>query len=376
MIPLHNIKNQHDSFLREYMRDVQQLFTTCDFIGSSAAKPVLEFEKAFAEYIGVKHAIAVNSGTDALLLALDAVGVRHGDEVIMPAFGFIATADVVVRLGATPVFVDIDPVTFNIDPKLIEAAITDQTKAIIPVHLYGQACDMAPIKETARQHGIAVIEDVAQACGTEYKGQKLGALGTLGAFSFYPTKNLGAAGDAGAITTNSDELADRLRKFRDHGRNENGKFEIIGYNSRLDSIQALYLSHKLPELDDMLVDRQENARLYNQLLADSEVDVPAVPEDNSHTFNLYTVKIRDRNRVQAFLREKGIASAVYYPETMPEVPALSSLKYEKGQFPASEEASRTCLSLPVWPGLKKKEIEQVVKAVNAFLANNVSFSPA
>lgn len=373
MIPFQNLKVTHEGFLRDYLRDLQALFQSPnpDFIGSNS-KTVAEFEKETAEYLGVKHAFGVASGTDALLLPLDALGIGAGDEVIVPAFGFIATADVVVRLGATPVFVDIDPVTFNMDPAKVEAAITPRTRAIIPVYLFGQTADMNALLEIGRNHKLPIIEDVAQAMGAEYNGRKLGSLGLFGAFSFYPTKNLGGAGDGGMITTNDDEMARRIRLYRDHGKNNEGVFEVVGYNSRLDAIQARYLSYKLPELDDSIQDRIENARLYNQLFANSEVETPTVPDDMSHSFNLYTIKVRDRNRLQAFLREKEIQTAVYYPYAMPMAPALQRFGAKAGDFPASEEAARMVLSLPVWPGLKRREIERVAECVNQFLENNIA----
>jgi dTDP-4-amino-4,6-dideoxygalactose transaminase len=329
----------------------------------------------------VKHALGVNSGTDALLLALDAVGVRAGDEVILPAFGFIATADVVVRLGARPVLVDVQPETFNVDPAAIEAAITPRTKAIIPVHLFGQACDMDPILEIAARHHLPVIEDVAQACGATYKGKRLGALGTFGAFSFYPTKNIGAAGDAGMITTNDDALAERIRQFRDHGRTPNGTFVCIGYNSRLDTTQALYLQHKLEDLDDTILDRIENARLYNRIFEEYkaqmaaighpvDLELPRVAEDFTHTFNLYTIKTRDRDRLRAFLTEKKIGSAIYYPLPLHRMPALEFLGYGQGAFPVAEECARRCLSLPVWPGLTRQQVRTVAETVIEFFENN------
>lgn len=375
MIPFQNLKVTHESFLREFLRDMGALFQSPnpDFIGSNSAS-VIEFEKAAAEYHGVKHALGVGSGTDAILLALDALGVTAGDEVIVPAFGFIATADVVVRLGATPVFVDIDPATFNIAPGKIEAAITERTKALIPVHLFGQAADMTAIMAIARSRNLPVIEDVAQAMGADHDGRKLGSIGLFGAFSFYPTKNLGGAGDGGLITTNDDEMARRIRLYRDHGKNAEGVFEVVGYNSRLDGIQAKYLQYKLPDLDDSIQDRIENARLYNQLFANSEVETSPIPDDMSHSFNLYTIKVRDRDRLQTFLREKEIQTAVYYPYAMPLTPALSRFGHKPGDFPASEEVARQVISLPVWPGLKRKEIERVAECVNQFLENNVSLT--
>ncbi|MGI8905340.1 MAG: DegT/DnrJ/EryC1/StrS family aminotransferase [Candidatus Sumerlaeaceae bacterium] len=374
MIAFQNVRASHESFLKEYFRDLQKIFQSesPDFIGNSKSKTLGEFEHAMAEYLGVKHALGLNSGTDALLLALDALGVGEGDEVIMPAFGFIATADVVVRLKAKPVFVDIQLETFNIDPTLIEGAITERTKAIIPVHLFGQAAAMTAIMEIAERHNLALIEDVAQACGAEIAGKKLGAIGTFGAFSFYPTKNLGGAGDGGLIATNDDELAYKIRLFRDHGRGERG-FETIGYNSRLDPIQALYLRYKLEELDDSVLERVANARLYNQLFAETEVIVPGIPdgEDMRHTFNLYTIRIRDRERAQRFLNEKEISTAIYYDVVMPYTPALRFLGHREGEFPNSEEAARTVISLPVWPGLSRQQIKSVATAVTQFLENNI-----
>ncbi|MBX7244927.1 MAG: DegT/DnrJ/EryC1/StrS family aminotransferase [Candidatus Sumerlaeaceae bacterium] len=371
MIQFVDIPATHNAFLRDYFKELQQLFTTCDFIGASS-KTAAQFECQFAGYIGAKYAIGVASGTDALLLPLHAVGVGPGDEVILPAYGFIASADVVVRLGGRPVFIDVDPISYNMDPARLEAAITDRTKAIMPVHLFGQACNMDPIMEIANRRGIPVIEDVAQACGAEYGGKKLGNIGAFGGFSFYPTKNLGGAGDGGAITTNDDALAEKLYKFRDHGRNKSGAFEIIGYNSRLDTIQSLYLAHKLEDLDDSIMDRIENARLYNQLFEGSEIVTPAVPDDMSHSFNLYTIRVRDRDRLQTFLREKQVATAVYYKEPMHMTPALAGLGYKPGDFPISEKSTSEVLQLPVYPGLKKREIETVAQLVLEFLNNNVA----
>lgn len=373
-VPFQNIKATHEEFLREYFRDLQKIFQSDspDFIGSNSPT-VKEFEAACAEYLGVKHALGLNSGTDALLLALDALGIGHHDEVILPAFGFIATADVILRLHAKPVFVDIDPDTFNIDPDAVEAAITPNTKAIIPVDLFGRAADMGRITEIAQKHNIAVIEDVAQAMGAEFEGKKLGSIGTFGCFSFYPTKNLGGCGDGGLITTNDDALADKIRLFRDHGRGPGG-FEIIGYNSRLDPIQARYLSYKLPDLDDTIFDRIDNARLYNKLFAESDLTTPQISEDDTdltHSFNLYTVRVRDRDRLRRYLAEKGIGSAIYYDIVMPLTPALAKLGHKPGEFPHSEKAAKTVISLPVYPGLKRRQIEQVAEEVNQFLENNV-----
>lgn len=376
-VPFQNIKASHENFVRDYLHDLQKSFQadSPDFIGSNSPA-VKKFEASVAEYLGVKHALGVGSGTDALLLSLDALGIGHGHEVILPAFGFIATADVILRLHAKPVFVDIDPVTFNIDPNLIEAAITPKTKAIIPVDLFGLSVNMTAIMELADKHGLAVIEDVAQAMGAEWEGKKLGSYGITGAFSFYPTKNLGGCGDGGLISTNDDKFADKIRLYRDHGRGPGG-FEIVGYNSRLDAMQASYLSYKLEELDDSIFERIDNARLYNKLFAESDLVTPIVPDDDSdvtHSMNLYTVRVRDRERLRRYLTEKEIGSAVYYDVIMPLVPALASLGHKPGEFPHSEEAAKSVLSLPVWPGLKRRQIEQVAGEVNTFLENNVALT--
>lgn len=368
-VPFFRLDVTHESFEKEFLADVQQLLRDCDFIGPSSKKHG-QFECDFAGYIGTKYALGVNSGTDALIVPLHALGFQPGDEVIMAAFGFIATADIVVRLGGKPVFVDIDPVTYNIDASQIEGAITPRTKAIIPVHLYGQSTDMDAVMAVAAKHGIPVIEDVAQAAGVKWGERRAGSIGVAGAFSFYPTKNIGAAGDAGIITTNDDALAETMMKYRDHGRDRDGSYACIGYNTRLDTIQALYLAHKLPELDDLILERIENARLYNKLFAESELTLPAIPEDESHTFNLYTIRVRDRDRLQNYLKEKGIGSAVYYKEAMHLTRALEHLGYREGQFPEAERAVREVLSLPIWPGLKKREIEEVASTVLAFLDNN------
>jgi dTDP-4-amino-4,6-dideoxygalactose transaminase len=270
--------------------------------------------------------------------------------------------------------VDVDPVTFNIDPAQIEAKITGKTKALVPVHLFGLACAMDEIMAIADKHGLPVIEDVAQACGSMYGEKRLGAIGNFGAFSFYPTKNLGGAGDGGIITTDDERLAEVILKMRDHGRSREGSYDLIGYNSRLDTIQALYLNRKLEDLDDSIMDRVENARLYGQLFEGSEVEAPAVPDDGSHSFNNYTIKVRDRDRLMAYLKEKGIQSAVYYKEAMHLTRALAHLGHKPGEFPVAESLVKQVVSLPVWPGLKKRDIETVASTVLEFLSNNVSLT--
>ncbi len=373
VIPFQNVRLSHDAILKDYMSRMQKLFEaqSPDFIGSNSPT-VGAFECDMAGYLGCKHAFGVASGTDALILPLHALGIGAGDEVIMPAYSFIATADVVVRLGARPVFVDIDLATFNIDGTKLEAAVTPRTKAIIPVHLFGQSADMTAVMAVAKKHKIPVIEDVAQGTGAKWDDKRVGTIGDFGAYSFYPTKNLGGCGDGGLITTDNDEYAYIIKLFRDHGRGKGG-FESIGYNSRLDAVQALYLHLKLPDLDDSLYERVENARLYNQLLEGAGAHLPAIPEgDLVHSFNLYTIRVHDRTRLRAYLSEKGVGTAVYYDTVMPLTPALSFLGHKPGEFPASEEAASTVVSLPVWPGMTKRHIEHVAGAVRDFLRNNVA----
>ncbi len=371
-IPIQNVRLSHEPFLKDYMANLRKLFEapSPDFIGSNSPT-VGALECDLAGYLGCKYAFGVASGTDALILPLHALGIGPGDEVIVPAYSFIATADVVVRLGARPVFVDIDLNTYNIDVTKIEAAVSPRTKAIIPVHLFGQSADMTGVMAVARKHNIPVVEDVAQATGAKWDDRRVGTIGDFGAYSFYPTKNLGGCGDGGLVTTDNDDHAHIIRLFRDHGRGKTG-FESIGYNSRLDAIQALYLHAKLPDLDDNLYERVENARLYNQLLEGTGAHLPAIPEgDLVHTFNLYTIRVHDRARLRTYLGEKGIGTAIYYDTVMPLTPALAFLGHKAGEFPAAEEACRTVVSLPVWPGLTKRQIEYVAGCVREFLRNNV-----
>lgn len=372
-IPFQNVRLSHQTILPDYLARLKALFNapSPDFIGSNSPT-VGALECDLAGYLGCKYTFGVASGTDALILPLHALGIGPGDEVIVPAFGFIATADVVVRLGARPVFVDIDLNTYNMAPEKVEAAITPKTKAIIPVHLFGQCMDMGAIMDIARRHKIPVIEDVAQAMGAKWEEKRAGTWGDFGAYSFYPTKNLGGAGDGGLISTDNDEYAYIIKLFRDHGRGKTG-FESIGYNSRLDAVQALYLHAKLPELDECLYERVDNARLYNRLLEGSGAALPSIPEgDLVHSFNLYTIRVHDRNRLRTYLSEKGIGTAVYYDVVMPLTPALQFLGHQAEEFPNALEASKTVVSLPVWPGMTRQQIERVADAVGVFLRNNVA----
>jgi dTDP-4-amino-4,6-dideoxygalactose transaminase len=326
-------------------------------------KHVRAFEEELAHCLGVRHAVACNSGTDALLMALRALSIGPGDEVITTPFTFFATAEAIELVGARPVFVDIDPRTLNIDPRKIEPAIGPRTKAILPVHLFGHAADMDAICQIAKQHGLRVLEDVAQAIGGRYRGRPLGSLGDAGAFSFYPTKNLGAFGDAGLLATNDDAVAHMARKLRTHGTELKDRHEMIGYNSRLDEIQAAVLRVKLPHVDSWNQDRRRAAATYARLLSDVPgVSLPYAEEYAEHVFNLYTVRItqRDRDAVARSLSEMGVGTMVYYRTPLHQLPIYAG-RYP--ELPVAEAAAREVLSLPIGPMLSNNAIARVVNAL-------------
>ena len=324
---------------------------------------VSALEQEIAEYLGVKHAIGVASGTDALVIALRAAGVEPGDEVIVPAFSFFATAGTVMTIGARPVFVDINPDTYLIDTVAIEAAITPRTKAIIPVHLYGQPADMDELMAIAQKHGLKVIEDNAQAIGAVYKGKKTAAIGDIGCLSFFPSKNLGAYGDGGMVTTNDDRMAEKVRMLRVHGWKKKYFPEMLGYNSRLDEMQAAILRVKFKHLDSWNTRRAEIAHAYSKYLGELGLCVPVEAPDRTHVYHLYMVVFDQRDAVQHALREAGIASEVYYPQ--PLHLAEPSRKYGtgEGQCPVAEQCSKTLLALPVYPDLTATQMEEVLSTV-------------
>lgn len=324
-------------------------------------------EKEVSEYLGVKHAIGVASGTDALVLALQAAGVEPGDEVIVPTYSFFATAGTVMTLGARPVFVDIHPETYLMDVTAMEAVITPKTKAIIPVHLYGQPADMDEIMAIARKHGLKVIEDNAQAVGAEYKGVKTGAIGDVGCLSFFPSKNLGAYGDGGMITTNEDGIAEKVRMLRTHGWKKKYFPEILGYNSRLDAMQAAVLRVKLKHLDAWNARRAEIAHMYSRHLSALGLKVPVEAPDRTHVYHLYMVAFDQRDAVQRGLKDAGIASEVYYPQPLHLAEPCRALGTKEGQFPISEGCSRALLALPVYPELTGAQIEDVLATVEGIV---------
>jgi dTDP-4-amino-4,6-dideoxygalactose transaminase len=331
---------------------------------------VRAFESEIAESLSVKHAIACNSGTDALVLGLRALGIGPGDEVITTPFTFYATAEAISLVGAEPVFVDIEPRTFNIDPSQIPAALTPRTKALVPVHLFGHAADLDPILELSRRHGLTVLEDVAQAFGGRYRGRPLGSIGHAGAFSFYPTKNLGAFGDAGLLATNDDHVAELARKLRTHGSLRRDCNEMIGYNSRLDEIQAAVLRVKLPHVESWNSQRQTAAVTYRRLLADiAGVVPPLVEEYADHVFNQFTVRIIGRNRdaIQKALAQAGIGTNVYYSVPVHRLPVYAD---HQCHLPVAELAAREVLSLPMGPMLPNAAIGRVADALRAAFAAN------
>lgn len=360
-IPQLDLRAQYATIRDEIRAAIEEVLASQQFI---LGKQGAALEEEIARFCGTRHAIGVASGTDALLLSLQACGVGTGDEVIVPAFSFIATASTVTLLGARPVFADIGPATFNLDPADLGRRISLKTKAIVVVHLYGLPADMDPILELARRHNLRVIEDAAQAIGATYKGRKAGALGDLGCFSFYPTKNLGAYGDGGMIVTNPDEFAGRLRSLRNYAQTSKYVSGELGWNSRLDEMQAAILRVKLRHLPEWQAARQAHARQYDALLGKvAGVVTPRVPLGLEHVYHQYSVHVPRRDEVQKLLAERGIGTTVYYPVPLPFQPMYASLRHKAGDFPAAERAAREVLSLPMYAELRPGQIERVAEAV-------------
>jgi dTDP-4-amino-4,6-dideoxygalactose transaminase len=363
--------------------DVRQAVTDVLSSGRYINGPVVQtFEEQFAAYTGTAHCIGCNSGTDALFLAMRAYGIGAGDEVITSPFTFISTAEMISAVGATPVFVDVDAATFNLDLTQVKAAITDRTKAIIPVHLFGQPVDMTQLMAIADAHALIVIEDCAQATGADWQGQKVGSVGHVGCFSFYPTKNLGACGDGGAITTNDDAIAQKLRILRNHGQPQTYIHSDIGVNSRLDAIQAAILTIKLRYLDQWNHQRQAIAARYGALLADVEGAVaPGAIAGGSPVWHQYTIRLTAegvdrsyRDRIRQQLQHQGIGSMIYYPVPLHLQPVYAHLGYPAGQFPVVERVAHQVLSLPMFPELTPMQQEQVISGLRSAIA--IAASPA
>ena len=362
-IPPLDLKAQWLSIKSEISAAINAVVESQQFI---LGPQVQALEEEVAKYCGTKFAVGVASGTDALLLALHAAGVGPGDEVLMPTFSFIATADSVSLLGAMPVFVDIEPSTFAIDPAQLEAKITPRTRAIMPVHLYGHPADMDSINSIAQRHHLKIIEDNAQSIGAQYKNRKTGGLGDLGCISFFPSKNLGAYGDGGMIVTNSEPYSKHLRVLRNHGSAKKYYATEQGWNSRLDEIQAAILRVKLRHLDKWGAARRKNASSYSQLLkAIPGVVTPIEAPGAEHVYHQYTIRVRNRDQVQSALTEQGIGATVYYPTPMHLQPIFAQLGYHAGDLPHAEEVAKEVLSLPIYPELTSEQIHRVVAAIAA-----------
>ena len=376
-VPFFDLSVQFKSIEDEIKSAMDEVFQNQQFILGSKVQIL---EETIAQYCRSRYAIGVGSGSDALLLSLMATGIGPGDEVLLPTFTFFATAGSVSRLGATPIFVDIDQETYNIDPGKIEEKITSKTKAIIPVHLFGQCADMDPLLKIARKRQLFVIEDAAQALGAEYKphpgsdGRRAGQIGDLGCFSFYPTKNLGAFGDAGMVVTNDPNLAEKIRILRVHGSQPKYFHKWIGLNSRLDTIQAAILLAKFNHLEKWTAERQKKAQRYQLLFQDllssvKGLGLPTIQYQNRHIFHQYVIHVQERDRLKQFLSEEGIGTDIYYPVPLHLQECYSFLKYHRGDLPNSERASEEVLALPIYPELTEDQQSLVVDRIKAFYRN-------
>lgn len=369
-VPFISLIAQHQTIAHEVTAAVGRVLAEQKFI---LGEEVSELETEVAKFCDSRAAIGCASGTDALILALMALGVGQGDEVITSPFTFFATASSICRLGAKPVFVDIDPVTFNLDPEAVEAAVTSRTKAIMPVHLFGLCADMEPLWRVAVRHGISIVEDACQAIGAEYRGRRAGVLGTIGCFSFFPTKNLGGAGDGGMITTDDPELAKQLRRLRVHGDAGHYHHLEIGLNSRLDAIQAAILRIKLRHLEQWTEARRRNAQVYRELVTNlglaDELILPTEPPERRHVYNQFTIRISGgrRDAIQQRLRTNQVGAMVYYPIPLHVQPCFGFLGHRVGEFPEAEAASREVLSLPIYPEMPVHHPELVVKQLASAL---------
>lgn len=362
-IPFVSFKKVEKELERELRMAFERVYTRSWYING---EEVRKFEREFAEYCSVSNCVGVGNGLDALLLSLKAVGIGAGDEVIVPSNTYIATALAVTHVGAKPVFVDPDIKTFNIDPAKIENAITDRTKVIMPVHLYGQACDMDPIMNIANKNNLLVIEDCAQAHGATYKGRKVGTIGNVAGFSFYPGKNLGALGDAGAVVTNEKKIADMIRILGNYGSDYKYHHIYQGKNSRLDELQAAFLSAKLPILDKMNKERCRVANRYLSEITNSEVILPYFDDKSIHVWHIFGIRCTRRDALEKYLNDNGIGTNKHYPIPLHLQKCYDGLGYKKGDFPIAEEISSTELSLPMYYGMTDEEIDYVIDKVNKF----------
>lgn len=389
-IPLIDLKAQYKSISEDLDRVTKEVLSSASYI---MGNNVTGFEKEFAEYIGVKHAISVGNGTDALVIALKSLGIGAGDEVITTPFTFFATAETISAVGAIPVFVDVEKDTFNIDPAKIEEKITSKTKAIVPVHIFGQSAKMDEINEIAKKHNLKVIEDACQAIGGKYKNRKIGTLGDVACFSFFPTKNLGCAGDGGMIVTDDDNVATIARALRTHGSGENGQKAynllnniteevatvqnaddtvynplkyynyLIGYNTRLDAIQAAILRVKLPHIDSWNAKRREISKIYDEKLKDTDLVTPFISEENEPVYHMYIIQSENREAMLSKLKEKGVATGVYYPVPLHLQKVYKNLGYKEGDMPVAEYLSHRTFAIPVYPELTEEQVNYIVESI-------------
>jgi dTDP-4-amino-4,6-dideoxygalactose transaminase len=368
-VPLLDLQGQYAPLREEILAAITRV---CDSQRFIMGPEITALESELAALIGVRHAVAVSSGTDALLLALMALGIEAGDEVITTTYSFFATAGAIVRVGARPVLVDIDPVTFNIDPDAIARAITPRTKAILPVHLYGLCADMRPIVDIAARAGIPIVEDAAQAIGATDQGAPAGGLGTLGCFSFFPSKNLGAFGDAGLLTTNDETLAARARLLRVHGMEPKYYHHLVGANFRMDALQAAVLRVKAPHLPAWTEARRLNAARYTRLFRErglaEQVGLPVEPAGRRHIFNQFVIRVPERDALKQSLDAEGIGNEIYYPVPFHQQPCFANLRYRTGDFPHAERAAAESLAIPIYSELTTVQQERVVDAIGTFLA--------
>ncbi len=359
-IPLVDLKAQYMSIKGAIDDAIGGVIARADFI---QGQEVALFERDFAAFSGAKYAIGVSSGTEALRLALIACGIGQGDEVITTPFTFIATVEAIAQTGATPVFVDIDPHTCNLNPRRIEKAISERTRAILPIHLYGRPADMDPVLAVAKRYSLRVVEDAAQAHGATYKGRVAGTMGDAGCFSFYPAKNLGAFGDAGMVVTDDPEIADNIRLLRDHGRNDKYNHLCLGFNGRLDTLQAAVLRVKLASLAEWNERRREIAATYRRLLADQEIELPPDEDGADPVYHLFVVRTPERDRLCETLAAAGISAGIHFPVPLHLQPACRHLGYGPGDFPESERAAGEVLSLPIYPELTEDQVRRVAEVV-------------
>lgn len=363
IIPINDLVSQHDSLLPELLPAIERVVTSGRYV---LGEHVEELENEVAKLCKVKYGIGVNSGTDALILSLHALHIGRGDEVITSPFSFVASAESVVIVGGRPVFADIEPRSFNISPEEVEKRIGKRTKAIMPVHLFGQACDMTAIMQLAKANSLLVVEDAAQAIAASHKGKAICSFGDVGCLSFYPTKNLGAMGDGGMMLTSQEDLWGRLRLMRCHG-GKDYTFDFLGTNSRLDELQAAILLVKLRYLKEWTEERRDNARFYKELLGDvEEIQLPYESEGNYHVYHQFTIRAKERDALRQHLLNEGIQTMVYYPYPLHLQPAFSYLGYKEGDFPEAERAAREVISLPVYPGLGEERIIRVANAIRKF----------